>query len=736
MGKARLLATATLFFLSAVMVQAQEKTKFQIEDGLKALGISVPATSKDGKHAVVRLSGRADRLGVNHDRFADPTYIQKNTARYLLINTESGEEKELLPPGSQVSGFFFSHDDSKLAYIQLADQRYQLFVYDMNRNRHRQIKPKTNLELSNQFLMWYPDDSAVITGMRADGWRAKSDSMYKELAEGPITIQTSDSSTLAWDRVWIQSSKTHLASVDLSNRQVTLLTDEGSHGQLNLEENAEYLAYTKTHQVRTDYNRSGDSEYEVVKLTLSDSSLDTLYERSKDRPNWNWNDAGTMYAYAKKGKIYVQNADTSAPVEVTAGAYEYIADEDTTELKFSVMRWHPQDESILLRSEKGYHLSGLDSGSVDMVYTFPEKQNEAPRRSVAHWSQDGTHLYMSYSARDKWERGITRYNLETREMEDLRIDGDLYSGWVFPDESDMILFEQSDGVQPNELFVADAQMQNIRQLTQVNDWAANKQLATSELIQYTDIDGDTLYGVLYYPVDYEEGKRYPLVAYVYETFFNNGFNAFINILTAQNYFVIRPSVDLERGYPGEAWMKGVMPVINKLVDRGLVDPNKLGVQGISYGGYASNLLITQTDRFAAAVNTSGKVNIISFLGDSPKITTRNYDAAEVGQDRIGQSLWEAEDKYIAHSAVMYADRIETPLLMLTGEGDWNVPETNQREMYYALRRLDKKVKWVHYRFGGHGAGRAGRVEDYYHHWETVLDWYDQHFYPEKDEEEE
>ncbi|RNC79378.1 MAG: S9 family peptidase [Balneola sp.] len=734
MGKTLTLITAAILFISLSAVQAQEKTKFEIADGLKAQNISVSAVTKDGKFVVVRVAGRGDRLGVNHDRFADPTYVQKNTAEYLLIDTESGEQEELLPPGSQVSGFFFSNDDSKLAYLKLVDQRYQLFVYEVNRNRHRQIKPKTDLELSDYFLYWHPDDSAIIVGLRAENWRAKADSMYKELAEGPITVQTSDSTTLAWARVWSQERKNHVASINLSNRNVTILTDEGLIDDLVLEENAKHLVYSRTFVLKTVYGRGDDSEYEFYKLNLEDMSVDTLLERTTDYPNWDWNNAGSAYAYEEDGKIFIQQAETSSPREITAGAYEFIADEDTTELEFSVLRWHPQDQKILLQSEKGYHLSGLDSGSVEMVYTFPKNPNKAPRRWIAHWSQDGAYLYLGYSARDKWERGITRYNLETQSMEDLRIDGDVYSGWVFPEESDVIFFEQSDGAHPNELFVADAQMQNVRQLTQIHDWAANKQLATSELIQYTDIDGDTLYGVLYYPVDYEEGKRYPLVAYVYETFFNNGFNTFINILTAQNYFVLRPSVDLERGYPGEAWMKGVMPAINKLVDRGLVDPNKLGVQGISYGGYAANLLITQTDRFAAAINTSGKVNIISFLGDSPKITTRNYNAAEVGQDRIGQSLWEAEDKYIAHSAVMYADRIKTPLLMLTGEGDWNVPETNQREMYYALRRLDKKVKWVHYRYGGHGAGRAGRVEDYYHHWETVLDWYEEHFFPEEDEE--
>ena len=186
-------------------------------------------------------------------------------------------------------------------------------------------------------------------------------------------------------------------------------------------------------------------------------------------------------------------------------------------------------------------------------------------------------------------------------------------------------------------------------------------------------------------------------------------------------------MNLVEGYPGEAWLKGVTTGINTLIERGLIDEKQLGVYGQSYGGYAVNLLVTQTDRFAAAVNMSGKVNIISFLGDSEKITTRNYNAAEEGQDRIGATLWEQPQKYVAHSAIMFADRIETPLLLMTGGGDWNVPATNEREMYYALRRLGKEVMWVNYVNGGHGAGRASSPEDFQDHWKRLLDWIGDHF---------
>src|SRR6185312_198825 len=127
------------------------------------------------------------------------------------------------------------------------------------------------------------------------------------------------------------------------------------------------------------------------------------------------------------------------------------------------------------------------------------------------------------------------------------------------------------------------------------------------------------------------------------------------------------------GFPGEAWLKGVTAAANKLIEMGVADFARLGVQGQSYGGYAVNLLVTQTHRFKAAINMSGKVDIISFYTDSPRLGARNITAAERSQDRIGATLWAQPQKYVQHSAIMFADRITTPLLLMTGGQDHNVP---------------------------------------------------------------
>jgi dipeptidyl aminopeptidase/acylaminoacyl peptidase len=243
-------------------------------------------------------------------------------------------------------------------------------------------------------------------------------------------------------------------------------------------------------------------------------------------------------------------------------------------------------------------------------------------------------------------------------------------------------------------------------------------------VTYRDTDGKPLYGVLRYPVDYEKGRSYPAVFELYETFFDNGFSTRAAFLANNGYAVFHPSVNLVIGQPGEAWIKGVTSAANRLIEMGVADPERLGVQGTSYGGYATVLLITQTDRFKAAVNVSGKVNMVSFYTDSARMGVRNTHAPEKSQDRIGGTLWEFPERYLAHSAVLHADRIKTPLLTISGDQDPNVPASQSREIYYALRRLGKEVEWVRYVNGAHRPPNS--VAESIDFEQRILAWHDKY----------
>jgi dipeptidyl aminopeptidase/acylaminoacyl peptidase len=522
------------------------------------------------------------------------------------------------------------------------------------------------------------------------------------------------------------------ARIDLESREMVELVPEGSYGNIGQTKDGSSMTYIQTHPVKTAYEGEG-SEYSLLMLDLqSIGEPKALIERNKKRLNLSWNEENTMFAWADEGDIYMQSIHDEEARNMTKEKLEQSEDEDE-KVRFSVVRWSPDGSKLLASTKKGFWLIDQTSGDLEMVYEFTEERQERPSRgdpqpiSVAAWSPDGSYLYMTYSAKDKWERGFTRFDLQSRQVTDLIKDSNLYRGLRMSKDGEKFFYNFSDGDRPNDLYMTDKDFRLKTRLTIMNPWVESKRLTRSELIKYLDVDGKELYGILYYPVDYEAGKKYPLVCEIYEKFFDNGFNPNMNLLTNAGFFGFRPSVNLVMGYPGEAWLKGVTSAINKLIERGLVDPPKLGVHGSSYGGYATSLLITQTDRFAAAINISGKANIISFLGDSQRIGIRNYQAAESRQDRIGATLWEQPMKYINHSAVMFADRVETPHLLITGEGDWNVPAGNTREMYYALRRLGKECVWVNYYNGGHSSRTSGNEAEFHDKWKRMIDWYKTHF---------
>jgi dipeptidyl aminopeptidase/acylaminoacyl peptidase len=274
------------------------------------------------------------------------------------------------------------------------------------------------------------------------------------------------------------------------------------------------------------------------------------------------------------------------------------------------------------------------------------------------------------------------------------------------------------------MFSASADLGDLKRFILSNPQLEGKRFGPTELMRYLDADGQNRYAVVHYPTEYQRGTAYPTVFIIYEEYFDDNWDANANILAAAGYVVVKPSVGFETGFPGEAWLKGVTAAANKLIELGVSDSTRLGVQGQSYGGYATNLLVTQTKRFRAAINISGKVDLISFYTDSPRLGVRNITAAERSQDRIGATMWEQPQKYIQHSAVLFADRITTPLMLITGAWDSNVPADNTREMYYALRRLGKEVTWVNYMHGGHGGGNA-TADEYLDMQYRILGWYEE-----------
>jgi dipeptidyl aminopeptidase/acylaminoacyl peptidase len=718
---------AILALALAAPLAAQQGRPFTAQDALGVRSASVEEVSPDGRWIAMTIRDGYDRLDVDHFRYGDATYVSPSTGEFVLLDAESGTQEPILEGGVQVRAATWSPDGTRLAFFLWDGERNELHIREED-GEVDDVDLDTPLEISsNSTLEWRPDGSGLLIQLREEGWAERARAAYLEMTEGPIVVHDGSEPFLDWDRVRNYGGLTRPAFVELDG-DVDVLLPEGEWSGFTLSDDGRWLSVTGELPLKTVYEGNDGSEWRLLRVDLTSGDTTWLEEPSTDRVNANWSPEGNRYVYTDEGHVHLRDILADSARNLTEAFEGPVSATDTADVRFSVEEWRPDGGALLLESQRGWHLLDLGSGELDLVIAISEEEREeGTERSIVEWTEDGRFIYASTSERDRWERGLARLDVASGEWEQLVADANRYGGWELISGGQRILYRMSDGDRPDELYVADAELDGARRLTDLNPQLAEVALARSELVEYLDLDGEKRYGILYYPVGYQEGRRYPLVAEIYEDFFDNGFNANMNLLTSQGWFGFRPSVEFEEGFPGEAWMKAVTTGINTLIDRGLVDGERLGVHGTSYGGYAVNLLVTQTDRFAAAINISGKVNIISFLGDSEKITTRNYRAAESGQDRIGATLWEQPQKYIAHSAVMFADRIETPLLLLSGEGDWNVPATNQREMYYALRRLGKEVVWVNYLRAGHGAGRAGTEEDFHDHWSRILDWYRTHF---------
>lgn len=715
------------------LATAQSQTAFTVEDMLDVVNLNISDLSSDGRWLAAQASTLRDRIGIDNYRFGDPTYIAPQLSEIWIIDTQSAKAQKLFADKRQARSLRWSPDGERLAFFLLRGDRYEPVIWERAANKFTSINlPAGRYAAENSDLEWSQDGARILLALRTEEWRAKAKEKFAYETRGPVVAHSSREPFLAWDELRRMSALRSLVSYDLKTAQSREVLPETKINSYNLAEDSSFISFFEDITKKTDYDVIFGAENQVRILPSAGGEARIILKSTKGI-NLIWSKDGRRYAYSKDGNIFFASIDDREPRQITGKKEEKEktepsdkpaeADKEKQKERFNTVRLSPTGDQLVASNKEGLWLIDTATAARELFLKMPEEDKESPRYQVSEWSDDG--IYLSYSSRTKWERGLSRYNTKTKKLEDLFRDSRLYSGFRLSKDGRAFVFAAAEGNRPADLYFADAGFTNVRRLTEANPQLKQKKLSRTELIPYLDADGTRSYGVLYYPSDYEAGKKYPTVFIIYEQFFDDNFNSTVNVLTSSGYAVMQPSVNFETGFPGEAWAKGVTAAANKVIEMGVADAERLGVQGTSYGGYATNLLITQTARFKAAINISGKVDMMSFYTDSPRLGVRNIHAPEKSQDRLGATLWQQPQKYIQHSAIMFADRIKTPLLLMTGEQDHNVPARQAMEMYYALRRLGRKVEWVSYTNGGHGmpTTTVEEVKDYHR---RIVAWYDDH----------
>lgn len=301
-------------------------------------------------------------------------------------------------------------------------------------------------------------------------------------------------------------------------------------------------------------------------------------------------------------------------------------------------------------------------------------------------------------------------------------------------DADTVVFTRETFRRCPDLWTSTLDLASIRRLSRINPQQHEYSWGTAELVHWKSAKGEPLDGILYKPDGFDPDKKYPMMVYFYERNSDNlhayhtpaAGRSIINFsfYVSRGYLLFVPDIPYRTGFPGPSCADAVLPGVKSLVKQGFVDEARIGMQGHSWGGYQTAYLVTQTDMFACAESGAPVSNMTSAYGGirwgSGMSRMFQYERT---QSRIGETLWEAPEKYIANSPLFHADKINTPLLILHNDQDGAVPWYQGIELFVALRRLEKPCWLLNYNGEPHWVMKRENRLDFARRMQQFFDHY-------------
>jgi dipeptidyl aminopeptidase/acylaminoacyl peptidase len=391
--------------------------------------------------------------------------------------------------------------------------------------------------------------------------------------------------------------------------------------------------------------------------------------------------------------------------------------------------WSPDGKWIAYVTQLEPHL--LDYATKHLALT-PAPGGEAKVLTLAldrivtvpHFSPDGKFIY--FIADDDGTQNICRISVNGGEIT-RPFDGRLMVNDYSLDKTGDLVAQVATIDAPDELFaLAAAPGAKPVRITHTNDaFMSQLRLTHGEYVRFKSKDGTTVSGYLYKPRDYVPGRKYPTIlrphggpvwAYYAE------FSHLAQLYAANGYAVLFPNPRGSSGY-GQDYAKAIwadwgskdfqddMAMVDYAIEQGIADPDKLAVSGWSYGGISTDFIITQTNRFKAAISGAGTALYTSMYGHDH--WQKDYDA-ELGRPWENKAVWERLSPFYR------VNNITTPTLFMGGETDWNVPILGGEQMYLALKRLGRATELVVYPGESHEFKTPSHIKD---RLERYLAWY-------------
>lgn len=251
----------------------------------------------------------------------------------------------------------------------------------------------------------------------------------------------------------------------------------------------------------------------------------------------------------------------------------------------------------------------------------------------------------------------------------------------------------------------------------------------SEMVHYRSsrtykTSGRELHGALFYPANYDPNKKYPLIVSIYEDnsytlheYQNPGINRFIDFnptdYTLDGYFVLQPSLlPREPSNPGHSMMINLQAAVDYMKSTGMIDPNRIGLYGHSFGGYEALFAATQIHDFATIIAGAPISDLVTdYFTHRPLLRGPSFYRSETQQFNMHKSYFEIPEMYEANSPFRYIQNVTTPLLIWAGKSDVNVGVEQSIQFYLGMLRLEKECTLILYPDEDHVLAKPENLTD-------------------------
>ncbi len=661
------LVPAVALVSGSLLLSAQAKRPLALDDQHKFLDVGDPQCSPDGKWIAYSLS----TVDVKED---------KRDSDLWMISVDGKENVRLTSSAESESRPKWSPDGKSLAFLSSRPGKAkgnQVWVMDRRGGEARQL---TDVKQRLSDFVWSPDSKQLLLTMQEPD-EPQAEEGKPPAKPKPIVL---DRYNFKRDVAGYLSAKhpSRLYLFDIESKKVDTLTrDEYEESAAAWSPDGRWIAFVSRREPEADRKNNSDIWVTAAQAGSSPRKL-TEFHGPDSAPVWSPDSKQIAYIQGSEPKLSAYNQPKLAILPIDGG-----------------------EPKILTAS--------LDRGVSSQRFT-----------------QDGSAI--QFLIADDQSVYVGRVSVKGGPVEKISSAGLTFQGLSGTNGCTAVLMATDATV--HEVYVLEGGA--FRKLTSHNDaLLAGLQLGPTEEVKYKTKDGAEVHGLLVKPADFKAGQKYPLLLRIHGGPNGQDQHALSferQLFAAHGYLVLSINYrgssgrgqEFQKTIFGDWGNKEVIDLlagVDHVVGMGIVDADRIGVGGWSYGGILTDYLIASApEKFKAAVSGAGSALQLSMYGHDQY--TYQYD------NEIGQP-WKSLDQWIKISyPFLHADRIKTPTLYMGGEKDFNVPVTGSEQMYQALKSIGVPTQLVIYPGEFHGISRPSFQKDRF---QRNLDWYEKYLGPAK-----